>query len=56
MNFVEHLTKPVIGVYCYDIAPVDMTTFQGVNSNANKIYNFNFLFSSLYHSHLLASF
>ena len=43
MNFIEHLTKPVIGIYYYDIAPVDLTTFQGVNSNANNIYNFNLI-------------
>ena len=55
MNFIEHLTKPVIGVYCYDFAPIDMTTFRAVNLNFNQIYNFNFIFS-LYCSHLLASF
>ena len=35
MNFIEHLTSPVIALYCYDIAPVDMITFQAVNLNAN---------------------
>ena len=55
MNFIEHLTKPVIGVYFYDFAPIDMTTFRAVNLNVNKVYNFNFIFS-LYRSDLLASF
>ena len=27
MNFIERLTDPPIGVYCYDIAPYDTTTF-----------------------------
>ena len=39
MNFIEHLTEPVIGLYYYDIVPVDMTTFREVNSNVNKIHN-----------------
>lgn len=47
MNFIEHLAKPVIGIYCYDIAPVDMTTFQRVNLNTNKIHNFNFMIFQL---------
>ena len=27
MNFIERLTDPPIGVYCYDIAPYDLGTF-----------------------------
>ena len=28
MNFIEHLTKPKIAFYCFDVAPFDIKTFQ----------------------------
>ena len=28
MNFVEHLSNPRIGFYCYDVTVFDMKTFQ----------------------------
>lgn len=45
MSFAEHLTKPKIGLYCYDIAPFDTNTFkqQIVNTILLFILLLNFI-------------
>lgn len=49
MNFIEHLTNPKIGLYCYDIAPFDANTFkeQIVNTILLFMLFLNFITSQI---------
>ena len=51
MNFIEHLTKPKIAIYCLDIVPFDIETFQ---KQLFFVTQTLFLFLNLMNNNLLA--
>ena len=53
MNFIEHLTKPKIGIYCLDVAPFDSNTFY---QQIVFIIQMLFLFLNFMNNNLIADY